>query len=166
MITKRMDQPGLGSGRGWAAGRSRPHHWPCRHCGMVTDYHLLRDEVDRLITFKEWLRAYEWETDPRHLDDQAATDTNQATAADDGWTADQGKTEDWSHAGTTDVVVPQQRTASPDRDPVGAARQAVDSIPDADSLVDDSWSSPPLTAADEHFDADALGAGADWRWAS
>jgi hypothetical protein len=56
---------------------SRPHLWPCRHCAMVDDYRLLReaqldyaegphnrDENYRLVTFKDWLRAYQWEQPP------------------------------------------------------------------------------------------------------
>lgn len=60
------------------ARRRRPHLWPCRHCVMVEDYRLTRDSQLRLaegahrqdedyprpITFKEWLRAFEWERDP------------------------------------------------------------------------------------------------------
>src|SRR4051812_44476850 len=65
------------TGRGWAAGLARPHVWPCRHCGMVDDYRLQRqaqleyaegehnrDEDYRLVTFKDWLRAYQWEQPP------------------------------------------------------------------------------------------------------
>ena len=65
------------TGGGWAAGQARPHVWPCRHCGMVEDYRLLRqaqleyaegahnrDEDYRLVTFKDWLHAYQWEQPP------------------------------------------------------------------------------------------------------
>ncbi len=68
------------TGRGWAAGLARPHRWSCKHCGMVEDYRLTRQaqleytegphgrgEDYRLITFKDWLRAYQWEQPPeRH----------------------------------------------------------------------------------------------------
>ena len=162
MTTTRIDRfdDNPESGRGWVAGRSRPHHWPCRHCGMVTDYHLLRDaqlraaesldrrdEIDSLITFKEWLRAYEWDTDPRQPDDQAVADTNQAAASDDGWAVNRDGAAGWRQAATSDVAVPQQRTCSPDRDSVQVARQAVDAIPDVDSLADDRRPSPRATVA-------------------
>lgn len=114
-----------GLGRGWAAGLHRPHRWPCRHCGMVEDYHLLRDaqlrakeslsrrdEIDRLVVFKDWLRAYEWPSQRPDLD----TDTS----GDDG-----------AHravAGAAEGVgaIPAQRDGA---DPVERARQAVDAVP-------------------------------------
>lgn len=90
---------------GWTAGQARPHLWPCRHCGMVEDYRLLRqaqleyaegphnrDEDYRLVTFKDWLRAYQWEQPP----------------------------DDWR--------IPEQRNST---SPIEAARRAVSAIPDA-----------------------------------
>lgn len=110
-----------GPGRGWAAGLDRPHVWPCRHCDMVEDYHLerdaqlrrkesldRRDEIDQLVVFKDWLRAYEWES---QRPDQDADPVDH----DDDWIAD------WAAA------IPAQRGST---DPVAEARRAVDAVPD------------------------------------
>ena len=80
---------------------------------MVDDYRLLRqaqlevaesghnrDEDYRLVTFKDWLRAYQWEQPPD-------TDTD-------------------SH----DAAIPEQRTSASVVDPIDAARRAVSAIPD------------------------------------
>jgi hypothetical protein len=177
-VDRAGEDRGPGAGRGWAARRSRPHRWPCRHCGMVTDYHLLRDaqvraveslerrdEIDRLITFKEWLRAYEWDTDPRRrdLDDHVSADQVDGQVA--------AGNECWGQQDAADLAVPQQRSTPPDRcrDAVGAARRAVDAIPDNDPASDHGWSTTRVTAADEHTADDAVGIGAEaagWRWAS
>src|SRR5438309_1608412 len=102
------------TGRGWAAGLARPHVWPCRHCGMVEDYRLLRqaqleyaegahnrDEDYQLVTFKDWLRAYQWEQPPE----------------------------------TETCAIPEQRSATSSID---AARRAVAAIPDP-AEVDTAW---------------------------
>lgn len=71
---------GYGERAGGGAGRervSRPHVWPCQHCGMVEDHRLTRqaqlqlaegayrqDEHYPIINFKQWLQSYQWETAP------------------------------------------------------------------------------------------------------
>lgn len=117
-----------GPGRGWAAGLDRPHIWLCRHCDMVDDYHLerdaqlrrkesldRRDEIDRLVVFKDWLRTYEWES---QQPDQDADPGD----GDADWAAD------WA------AEIPAQRGTP---DPVDIARRAVDAVPDADDELDD-----------------------------
>jgi hypothetical protein len=146
------------SGRGWAAGLARPHTWPCRHCEMVTDYHLerdsqlrraesldRRDEIDRLIVFKDWLRAYEWQTEPPE-DADADQGENWADDADE-----------WARA---DVSEPGN-AATGDADPLGAARRAVDALPVEVDLDDDPAAGPGRGSADaeDHSDdrqSDAL----------
>lgn len=87
--------------------RSRPHVWPCRHCDMVDDYRLNReneiqlaegrfrqDEDYRLTTFKRWLQTFEWDsTRERYQHDTAARDADGAAetggdTADHGWRAE------------------------------------------------------------------------------
>lgn len=121
-----------GPGRGWAAGLARPHYWPCRHCDMVGDYHLerdaqlrrsetldRRDEIDRLIVFRDWLRAYEWESNRPDHDD--ADDTSDAAHGDED--------DDWAAA-----WAPHTPTVPAPRDPVDQARAAVDAVPSVELL--------------------------------
>ncbi len=171
MITT-TDSSALGRGRGWAAGQARPHTWLCRHCDMVGDYHRerdsqlrrvesldRRDEIDRLVTFKEWLRTYEWDTDPHRQDnDHAQTGTDRVGT---------------DQAGDPRQYGGRERSGpDPDGDPVGTARRAVDAIPYP--ATDDAWSTSSVAPADGHTaaaDSDTAGDGvgvdgAGWRWAS
>lgn len=152
--------------RGWAAGLARPHGWPCRHCGMVTEYHLVRDaqlraaesldrrdEIDRLITFKQWLRVYEWDTDPRRGDEQATATTEAADPSD----AEGDKAGDNERGGpAVEAAVPHQRV-SPEADPVAGARRAVAAIPDLDPARRGDGLPLPYTAFSADHIEDGLG---------
>lgn len=106
---------------GGAGGRgSRPHTWPCQHCGMVEDYRSTRetqiqlaegryhrpegrDETYRPVVFKDWLQTYQWEREPDPTDPRNHHDTEADHVA---------------------PGVPEPRTAEPDS--LTAARAAVD----------------------------------------
>lgn len=82
---------------------SRPHVPTCRHCDMVDDYRLTRqaqlqhaeglhrqDQDYRAVVFKDWLRHFQWETEPDttnpHLEppDTPDTDTPDTDTPDTG----------------------------------------------------------------------------------
>lgn len=126
-MTTRSDSDGPRAGGGAAGGRgSRPHVWPCLHCGMVEDYRLTRqsqldhaegafrqDEDYRPVTFKQWLQDFQWETAPDLTDPAARTEDSWAASnwADrswpgDGWAGDRwapGDDAGWSSEAVDDV---------------------------------------------------------------
>lgn len=136
-------EPAQASGRDDGAG-SRPHVWPCRHCDMVDDYRLNReneaqlaegvfrqDEDYRLTTFKQWLQAFEWDSQQeRYQRDTAARYADQGDAsssAQDGADSDDGDpwAAHWSArwAGSTDdsvTAVPAPRAGLPVADELTA----------------------------------------------
>jgi hypothetical protein len=141
---------------------------------MVTDYHLLRDaqlratesldrrdEIDRLITFKEWLRAYEWDTDPARLGyEQATADLDtpdpRNTDQDADWDTVWGNNR---RVPAVEDAVPRQRTQVAEDDPVAGAHRAVAAIPapnpDRDSdraRADDGWLLPPVAVHANNVD--------------
>ncbi len=122
----------------------RPHTWPCRHCDMVDDYRLNReneaqlaegrfrqDEDYRLTTFKRWLQSFEWDSvrDRIQRDRDARHDGGDQVA--DGWGDDRadGWEAEWAARG-----------ADPQPGPRGQSRAAVLARPvqrtDAADLLD------------------------------
>jgi RNA polymerase sigma factor (sigma-70 family) len=159
--TAAVDTAAAGGGHG-----SRPHTWPCQHCGMVEDYRSTRetqiqlaegrydraegrDETYRPVVFKDWLQTYQWErepdpTDPRQRENTANGDRC-SEDADDG---DVANDEDpW-------VPAPRPSHDADDGSDLTAARAAVAAALAAgdDSTVAPSAprdDSPPAEAVDE-----------------
>lgn len=163
---------GRAPGRGWAPGQARPHVWPCRHCGMVTDYHLTRDaqlrraesldrrdEPDQAVTFKDWLRAYEWDDTTRWdgFDDQPDPDT--ADDADAAWAGV------WA-AHQPSGIDSAASTGRPDVDPITVARAAVNAIPQPRDGDDTATRWAVEAAADGDSATDVGRVDGKWRAAS